>query len=165
MKTKHIAAALLAAATLGASALPAAAQDFRGRPGYGQDFRGARHEITVRTQRGAFTVDRSDRLFYRLTARPFNFRPGLSYVYTDRCNRQGCQVLVFARNSRRPIDRTFAPHVRFDRGDWRGSNPWDRDDDWRRDGDRDGRYNDRDHDRDYDRDRDGRDGRFDGRRS
>lgn len=127
MKTKLIAAALVSALTLGA-ALPAAAQDFRGADrgayGYQQDWR-TRGQITVRTQRGQFSVDRGDRMFWRLTERPFRFRPGFTYIYTDRCNRDGC--LVIETRGRHMTDRFFAPYVRFERTNW------NRDDQWRND--------------------------------
>jgi hypothetical protein len=108
MKTKLFAAAL-AALALGAS-LPAAAQDFR----RGDEFRGDyrhRAQITIRDDGRTFRFDRGDRMFYRLIDRPYHFRPGLTYAYTDRCNRHGCQVLVFNARSHRPVDRIFAPHL------------------------------------------------------
>src|SRR5690242_3539452 len=144
MKNKLFAAAL-AAVTLAGVALPAAAQDFHGdgRGDYNQQFRGdrgsdwrMRNQITVRQDGRQLTFDRSDRMFYRLTDRPFNFRPGLTYVYTDRCGRNQCMVLAFSRFSRGPVDRTWAPRLgRFffyagDRND-------------RYDGRSDGRWNDR----------------------
>lgn len=132
MKFQHIAAAALAALTLGA-ALPAAANDYD----RGSERRG-RGEITVRTHRGEISVDRDDRLFYRLTERPYRFRPGHTYVYTDRCNRGGCLVLEF-RGRGRPVDRFFAPLMptRIAYRDHGGR--WDRDNrDWRGD-DRDWR--------------------------
>ena len=149
MKNKLFAAAL-AAATLTAAAMPAAAQDFRanqynqdfrgdGRGDPSQDFRGdhgdwrMRNQITIRQDGRQFSFDRSDRAFYRLTDRPFGFRPGLTYVYTDRCGRGQCQVLVFSQRSRAPIDRTWAP--RLDRGFFFA--------DGGRDGRGDGRWNNR----------------------
>src|SRR5262245_52467415 len=121
MKTKFFVGALLAALTFGAVSSQASADDFRrpdyGRYGYAQNWHG-RGGITVRTQRGQFTVDRGDRLFYRLTDRPYRFRPGMTYVYTDRCNRDGCLVLEFNRWERRPTDRFFAPYIRADRLAW-----------------------------------------------
>jgi hypothetical protein len=65
-----------------------------------------------------FSVDRGDRLFYRLTDRPYNFRPGYTYAYTDDCNRRGCEVLVFNGRGGRPVDRIFAPRPGYGR-DWR----------------------------------------------
>src|SRR5262245_17592540 len=134
MKTKLIVAAIVSALTLGAAATPALAHDFRGSDynqaayGYGDhDWRG-RGQITVRTQRGQFSVDRDDRLFWRLTERPYRFRPGFTYVYTDRCNRDGCMVLEFSRWSRMPTDRFFAPYVRFDRVSWDRDDRWGQDD-------------------------------------
>jgi hypothetical protein len=122
MNIKHVLTALAGAASL-AAALPAAAEEH----GRGYDHRG-RGEITVRTERGQFSVDRGDRLYYRLADRPYGFRPGRTYVYTDRCNRSGCLVLEFAgdRNAR-PGNRFFAPYLPDGRRAWRG------DDDWRRD--------------------------------
>jgi hypothetical protein len=121
MKTKLFAAAL-AALTL-ATAGVASAQDFdRGRDGrdgrYERDRGDWRHraEITVRKDGRVFSFDRHDRMFHRLLDRPFNFRPGLTYAYTDRCNRNGCVAFVFDGRHRRPIDRVFAPHLREARG-------------------------------------------------
>jgi hypothetical protein len=65
-------------------------------------------------------------MFFRLTERPFNFRPGLTYSYTDRCNRQGCIAFVFDGRHRRPIDRIFAPHLRDARYAWREHRGFDR---------------------------------------
>ena len=151
MKSKLIVAAIVSALTLGA-ALPAAADDFRdfGR-GYHQDWRG-RSDITVRTERGQFTVDRNDRLFQRLTDRPYRFRPGFTYIYTDRCNRDGCMVLEMSRWSQQPTDRFFAPYVRFERV------AWNRDDSWRQD---DRAFNGPQGPRDFDRRSDSRDLRGD----
>ncbi|MES1197545.1 MAG: hypothetical protein ABUL55_02860 [Pseudomonadota bacterium] len=129
MKLKHIAGVGLTALMLGA-ALPATAQDY-GRAydrGYGDHdgWRG-RGEIRVRTPRADFAVSRGDRLFYRLTDEPYNFRPGFTYVYTDRCDRGGCDVLVLRDGDRRPVAHVFAPRISFefagrdDRGEaWRG---------------------------------------------
>jgi hypothetical protein len=141
MKTKLFAAAL-AALTLGAS-LPAAAQDFRRGDEFRRDDR-HRAEITIRNDGRTFSFDRRDRMFYRLLDRPYHFRPGLTYAYTDRCNRNGCLVFVFNERSRRPIDRVFAPQLprRLD-ARWDG---------------RDGRWDDRDDRDDHRRDRDGRRG-------
>jgi hypothetical protein len=143
MKNKLFAAAL-AAVTLAGVALPAAAQDFRGdgRGDYNQQFRGdrgsdwrMRNQINVRVDGRQFSFDRQDRAFYRLSDRPFNFRPGLTYVYTDRCSRGSCMVLVFSQRSRTPIDRTWAPRLdrrfffangdRDGRFDGRGDGRWD----------------------------------------
>lgn len=200
MKTKLFAAAL-AALTLGAASVPAAAQDYgRGDGGYrdsgyrdsgyngdhDRDFRGGdqrwqRGQITIRSNGRQISVNRGDRLFYRLLDRPFGFRPGLTYAYTDRCSRFGCVVFVFDQRSRRPIDRIFAPHLPmpnyawrqtrgFD-GAYRGFGRYDRDDrGWNNNDDRnyrdgrDGRGRDNDwNDNDDHRD-DRRDGRRDGQR-
>lgn len=155
MKTKLFAAALAAMTMLGASV--ASAQDYRGRDHDrwrdGRDWR--RAEITVRVDGRTFDFDRRDRMFYRLSDRPYNFRPGLTYVYTDNCNRRGCQVLVFGERSRRPLDLIFAPHLPGPRFANFRERTWDdrgRDRDW---DDRD--YRDyRDSDRGRDRDWDGR---------
>ena len=89
---------------------------------------------------------RGDRMFYRLMDRPFNFQPGMTYVYTDRCSRYACMVLVFAPYSRAPFDRMWAPRLdrfffagdRNDRYDGRGDGRWnDRYNDGRFNGDRD----------------------------
>ena len=164
MKTKLFAAAL-AALTLGAASMPAAAQDY-GRSerdgGYrysnyhgdrdGDFRRGDRRwqpfQITIRSNGREFSVGRGDRLFFRLLDRPYGFRPGLTYAYTDRCNRYGCVAFVFDHNHRRPIDRIFAPHLPmpnyawrqmrgFD-GAYRGFGRYDRDDrGWNNNDDRD----------------------------
>ena len=169
MKNKLFAAALAAVTILTAGV--ASAQDYR--RGGDHDWR-RNAEITIRKDGRTFDFERGDRMFYRLLDRPFNFRPGMTYSYTDRCNRQGCVVFVFDGRHRRPVDRIFAPHLqmrgwqiretrgfdggynrfgRYDRDDRR----WNNDDERNyRDG-RDGR-GDRDWDRD---DRDGRDGRGD----
>ncbi|MBL8535937.1 MAG: hypothetical protein JNM59_00880 [Hyphomonadaceae bacterium] len=134
MKNKVLAAAM-AALALGA-ALPAAAQDrYRGHDGYVDTYRGDSHrewnrddhrggrwrfaEITIRKDGRTFAFDRDDRLFYRLLERPYRFVPGLTYQYTDRCNRNGCVVFVYDRFSRRPIDRIFAPHLPLRNWAWR----------------------------------------------
>lgn len=158
MKTKLFAAAL-AALTL-ASAGAASAQDFRhGDRGRDWDQRG-RQEITIRKDGRVMTFDRGDRMFYRLQDRPFRFEPGLTYSYTDRCNRNGCVAFVFTRHSRRPIDRIFAPHLNMRGYAWREARDFDRN--YGRFGryDRDDSNWRNDDERDY---RDGRDGRFDER--
>lgn len=127
MKTKLFAAAL-AALTL-ATAGVASAQNYdrgdhgryerdRGEGRYGRDRGDWRHraQITVRKDGRTFNFDRNDRMFHRLLDRPFNFRPGLTYAYTDRCNRNGCVAFVFDGRHRRPVDRIFAPHLREARG-------------------------------------------------
>jgi hypothetical protein len=159
MKTKFFAAAL-AALTL-ATAGAASAQDFRGRDRDGRhnDWRG-RQEITIRKDGRVMTFDRGDRMFYRLQSRPFNFEPGLTYAYTDRCNRQGCVAFVFDNRHRRPIDRIFAPHVGYRGYAWREARGFDRNYGRYGDYDRDDRNWNNEDDRNY---RDGRDGRFDDR--
>jgi hypothetical protein len=142
MKTKLFAAAL-AVMTLGAS-LPAAAQNYdryRDRDGYVDTYRGDSHrewrgndhrggrwrfaEIVVRKDGRTYSFDRDDRMFYRLLERPFRFVPGLTYQYTDRCNRHGCVVFVFDRYSRRPIDRIFAAHLPLRNWAWRDHRGFD----------------------------------------
>jgi hypothetical protein len=148
MKNKLFAAALTAVMLAGA-ALPAAAQDFRGN--YNQDVRGdwrMPNQITVRQDGRLVTFDRHDRLFYRLMQRPFNFRPGLTYVYTDRCGGDQCMVLAFSRFSRAPVDRTWAPRL--------GRFFFAADRDGRFGGRDDGGWNDRDHNGRFDGDRDHR---------
>lgn len=166
MKTKLFAAAL-AALTL-ATAGAASAQDYRRGE---RDFDRARAPITIRNDGRTFTFNRGDRMFYRLLDRPYNFRPGLTYSYTDRCNRHGCVAFVFDNRHRRPIDRIFAPHVQLRGWAWREARDFDRgygrfgryDHDDRRWNHNDERaYRDqRDGrgDRDWDRDDDFRDGR------
>jgi hypothetical protein len=154
MKTKLFAAAL-AALTL-ASASAAGAQEFRRGDGWRH-----RAEITIRNDGRTFSFDRGDRMFYRLLDRPYHFRPGMTYAYTDRCNRFGCVVIVFDDFRRRPVDRIFAPHLPmrgyawrqargFD-GSYRAFGRFDRDErGWTNDDDR--RYREqRDRDRDGDR--------------
>ncbi len=85
MKLNAFIGGLAAAFTLGA-ALPAAADYNDGHRGYD---RGRNREITIRMNHSQFSVDRGDRLFYRLTDRPYNFRPGYTYADTDDCNRSG----------------------------------------------------------------------------
>ncbi len=142
MKTKLF-AGLAAVFALTAMAAPASAQNFdRSRAGgyhdNGGDRYGGRRGITIRNNGREFTVNRDDRLFYRLIDRPYGFQPGLTYAYTDRCNRYGCVAFVFDNYSRRPIDRIFAPHLQrrdyswrqargFD-GDYRGYGEYSRDD-------------------------------------
>jgi hypothetical protein len=190
MKNKLFAAAI-AALTL-ATAGVASAQDYRRgdhnqRPSQDRDYRGDRGDwrrnadITIRKDGRTFEFERGDRMFYRLLDRPFNFRPGMTYSYTDRCNRQGCVVFVFDGRHRRPVDRIFAPHLqmrgyawrqardfdgnygrfgRYDRDDRRWNNGDERnyrdqrDGRGDRDGDRDNRDGDR-NDRDWDRNGDG----------
>lgn len=162
MKTKFFAAAL-AAMTL-ATAGAASAQDFRrgdrDRDWDRGDFRG-RQEITVRKDGRTMVFDRRDRMFWRLQDRPFRFEPGLTYAYTDRCNRQGCVAFVFDNRSRRPIDRIFAPHLQMRGYAWREGRGFDRNYSSFGRYDRDDRNWNNEDDRNY---RDGRDGRFDGRR-
>ncbi|MGE0532494.1 MAG: hypothetical protein AB7G40_09695 [Hyphomonadaceae bacterium] len=157
MKTKLFAAAL-AALTL-ATAGAASAQDFR-RGDRDRDWRG-RQEITIRKDGRVMSFDRGDRMFWRLQDRPFYFQPGLTYAYTDRCNRHGCIAFVFNERSRRPIDRVFAPHLQVRGYAWREARDFDRN--YGRFGryDRDERNWNNEDDSNY---RDGRDGRFDDRR-
>jgi len=147
MKTKLFAAAL-AALTLGAMAQTASAQDFWGDR---NDFRGDWRrggEITVRQDGRTMSFNRGDRMFYRLMDRPYNFVPGLSYAFTDRCNRFGCQVIVYSPRAHRIVDSTFAPRL-FDRRNDRGFD--DRRFDRRDGGFDDRRFDDRRFD-DYGRD-------------
>jgi hypothetical protein len=157
MKMKLFAAALAALTLVTAGA--AAAQDFRRgdreRDWDRGDWRG-RHEITVRKDGRVMTFNRSDRLFYRLLDRPYNFRPGMTYAYTDRCNRQGCIAFVFDGRHRRPVDRIFAPHLRHALYNWRESRGFDRNYNSFGDYNRDDRNWNNEDDRLY---RQGRDGR------
>ncbi|MEQ1619546.1 MAG: hypothetical protein ABL883_14525 [Terricaulis sp.] len=174
MKTKLF-AGLVAALALAGMAAPASAQDFGrdrggGRDGGYQDgyrgdrddYRGDRHRgqrgITIRKDGRVFTVNRDDRLFYRLLDRPYGFQPGLTYAYTDRCNRFGCVAFVFDGRNRRPIDRIFAPHLQRRGYAWRQARGFD--DGFSRFGryDRDERGWNNDDDRSF---REGRDGRGD----
>ncbi len=126
MKTKLFAAAL-AVLTLATAGI-ASAQDFRGRDRDGRngnDWRW-RQEITIRKDGRVMQFDRGDRMFQRLLDRPYNFRPGMTYSYTDRCNRQGCIAFVFDGRHRRTVDRIFAPHLRDARYAWRENRGFDR---------------------------------------
>ena len=158
MKTKLFAAAF-AALTL-ATAGAASAQNYdRGRDGgrYERDDWRGRSEITIRKDGRVMQFDRRDRMFYRLMDRPFSFRPGLTYAYTDRCNRNGCVAFVFDGRHRRPVDRIFAPHLREARGyAWREHRGFDGN--YSRFGryDRDDRNWNNDDDRNYRDERDGR---------
>lgn len=129
MKFKIFAAAL-AALTVGALAQTASAQDFRGHNEFRTDWRRSGDEIVVRQNGRTMAFDRGDRLFYRLMDRPYNFVPGLTYAYTDDCDRFGCRVMVLAPRSHIAVDSLVAPRI-FGR-DW----------------DRDARYDDRRHDED-----------------
>ena len=160
MKTKFIAAAL-AALTL-ATAGAASAQDFRRGdhnrvyPGFAPSL-----EITIRKDGRTMQFTRDDRIFYRLMERPYNFVPGMTYSYTDRCNRQGCVAFVFDGRHRRPVDRIFAPHLQMRGYAWREARDFDRNYNSYGDYDRDDRNWNNEDDRNY---RNGRDSRFDDRR-
>ena len=163
MKTKFFAAAL-AVLTLATAGI-ASAQDYRGGPDRCRDYRyddfRGRLDITVRKDGRTFTFERGDRMFYRLLDRPFNFQPGMTYSYTDRCNRNGCIAFVFDGRHRRPIDRIFAPHLTQRGYAWRQARDFDRS--YNRFGnyDRDERGWTNDDDRAYRQDRDRRDDDWD----
>lgn len=142
MKKTLVAAALATFATFGA-AMPATAQDwdrgygdvrhednYRGRDrdwdrdGRHRDFRSL-GAITIRKDGRAFSFSRGDRMFFRLMDAPYNFIPGMTYSYTDRCNRWGCVAFVYAPGMRRPIDRVFAPHLPMRSWAWRGQRGFD----------------------------------------
>ena len=126
MSVKFFAAALAALTLVTAGA--ASAQDWRRGRDNDRDWSSnanVRAAITVRKDGRMMTFARGDRMFYRLIARPFNFRPGFTYAYTDRCNRQGCIAFVFDGWHRRPIARIFAPHLRDARYAWRESRDFD----------------------------------------
>ncbi len=136
MKSKLFAVAV-AALTLAGAAIPAAAQRYDHRPTLGGEIRSdyygdhrgdwrRRAAITVRKDGRIMVFDRRDRMFYRLLDRPFHFRPGMTYAYTDRCNRYGCVAFVFDGRHRRPVDRIFAPHLRHARYAWREGRGFDR---------------------------------------
>lgn len=160
MKNKLFAAAL-AALTL-ATAGAASAQDYRrgdhDGPRYERDFDRVRATITIRNDGRTFTFNRGDRMFYRLLDRPYNFRPGMTYIYTDQCNRHGCVAIAFDYRYRRPIERIFAPHLQMRGWAWRQARDFDHD--YGRYGrfDQDDRRWNREDDRDF---RDQRDGRGD----
>jgi hypothetical protein len=80
----------------------------------------------VRTERGSFTVDRGDRLYWRLKSNPFKFKDGHIYQY-GRCFRGACDVLVIDPHGRQRFNRIVAPSVdrffagrydRYGRGGW-----------------------------------------------
>jgi hypothetical protein len=102
MNTRSILAAFAALFAL-ALAAPASAQNYQ------RNWQGQGGAIHVVTQRGQLNVQRGERLFQYLGARPYRFRPGHTYIYTDRCNRSGCLVVELA--GRRPVDRFFAPYI------------------------------------------------------
>lgn len=158
MKTKFFAAAL-AVLTLATAGI-ASAQDYRG-PDRGRDYRHedfrGRLDITVRKDGRTFTFERGDRMFYRLLDRPFNFQPGMTYSYTDRCNRNGCIAFVFDGRHRRPIDRIFAPHLTQRGYAWSQARDFDRSYNRFGDYDRDDRGWNNDDDRAYRQERDRRD--------
>jgi len=141
MKNKLFAAALAALTLVGVTGV-AAAQDYRG--GYserrgqdGYDDRRYRATITVRDHGRVMFFDRDDRLFHRMLRSPCRVQPGLVYVYTDQCRRDGqCRVMVYARHRDYPVDRLWAPPIRR----WSDRNAyWQRDWDWDRDWDTDNR--------------------------
>lgn len=122
---KRIVLAVLA--ILGVASAPASAQS-------SYDWR-YREEIRIQDHGREFTFDRRDRIFGRLLSGPFNFRPGLTYVYTDNCRRHQCEVLAYTRHLRSPVNRLWAPHVWDYWGDDRRRyDGWD-DDDHDHDGD------------------------------
>src|SRR5215467_10714249 len=96
---RFVLAALIARSV---AAIPAFAQNY--------DWR-YREQIVVQDHGRDFTVDRRDRLFGRLLGSPFNFRPGLTYVYTDNCHRGRCEVFGYSRHLRSPVAHLWAPHV------------------------------------------------------
>lgn len=159
MKTKFFAAAL-AVLTLATAGI-ASAQDYRGGPDRGRDYRHedfrGRLDITVRKDGRTFTFERGDRMFYRLLDRPFNFQPGMTYSYTDRCNRNGCIAFVFDGRHRRPIDRIFAPHLTQRGYAWSQARDFDRGYNRFGDYDRDDRGWSNEDDRAYRQERDRRD--------
>jgi hypothetical protein len=82
-------------------------------------------DISVRVNGRAYDFGYGDRMFMRLIDRPYSFAPGLTYAYTDRCNRHGCVVFVFDDYRRRPVDRIFAPHLPFRGYAWRAARGFD----------------------------------------
>lgn len=159
MKTKLFATAMAALTLATAGVASAHERGPGGWDGPRGDWRG-RQEITIRKDGGVMTFDRGDRMFYRLQSRPFNFEPGLTYAYTDRCNRFGCIAFVFDGRSRRPVDRIFAPHLGYRGYAWREARGFDRNYNRFGDYDRDDHNWNNEDDRNY---RDGRDGRDDDR--
>lgn len=126
---KRIILAVLA--VLGAASAPALAQS-------SYDWR-YRNEIHIQDHGRDFSFDRRDRVFGRLLSGPFNFRPGLNYVYTDNCRRHECEVLAYNRYTRSPVARLWAPHIWDVWGD--GRDHWG-DDRHRHDGGDDDYWND-----------------------
>lgn len=110
MKRKLTFAAIAALAA--ATALPAAAQDWRRDR---DDYRhgGRPQHITVRTEDGGtFRTYPGERLHRVLSGNPFKFKPGRTYTYRD-CTRNGsaCDVLVTDPYGRQRYNRTVAPSV------------------------------------------------------
>lgn len=136
---KKLLAALAAVVTL-AAAGAASAQDYR----HGRGEWRARDVITVRDHGRVYTFDENDRVFYRLLESPFGFQPGNTYVYTDECRRDQCQVIIYSRDRRASLGRLWAPPIGHPR--WFGPH-------WRYDDrGRDGRWDDRGRGRDGRRD-------------
>lgn len=103
---KKLFAVMVAALTL-ATAGAASAQDWRGR---GRDgWRGG--VITIRDHGRVYRFDENDRVFYRLLESPFAMRPGNTYVYTDECRRDQCQVIIYSPQRREAQGRLWAPRV------------------------------------------------------
>jgi hypothetical protein len=82
-------------------------------------------DISVRVNGRSYDFGYGDRMFMRLIDRPYSFAPGLTYAYTDRCNRHGCVVFVFDDYRHRPVDRIFAPHLPFRGYAWRAARGFD----------------------------------------
>jgi hypothetical protein len=121
-------AAALALTTAGASA-----QDYRrGRDHDWRDRDG--YVITVRDHGRVMRFDESDRIFYRLLESPFGFEPGYTYVYTDECRNDQCQVIIYSPHRRQSEGRLWAPPIGHPR--WFGGG-YDDDDRYYR-----GRYRD-----------------------
>jgi hypothetical protein len=148
MNTKSLLAVIAALFAL-ALAAPASAQN------YEPNWRGQGGAIHVVTQRGQLNVQRGERLFHYLSSRPFRFRPGFTYIYTDRCNRSGCLVVELSQRGRRPIDRFFAPYIPRGVGFYGRGGGWEADNRALRGSDRDwndGRNLRRSENRDWRRD-------------
>ena len=127
MKRKLFTALFAAAALIAGATGPAAARDrddlHAGAYRHGAPLRML--DITVRANGRTFDFGFGDRMFTRLTDRPFSFVPGLTYAYTDRCNRFGCVVFVYDDYRRHPVDRIFAPHLPLRNYAWRQARGFD----------------------------------------
>lgn len=83
--------------------------------------------ITIRDHGRVYAFDENDRMFYRLLESPFGMRPGNTYVYTDECRRDQCQVIIYSRARRDSAGRLWAPPISRWRNDQRYDGRYDDD--------------------------------------